>query len=513
MSTVSRELKAIFESLIDDLTTRVSVGDTSVADALAALRAQAEEVPGIVYSLSKKYLKRVFGVIGHANDLPTLDSSAGVKSAREMLVNYLAGESRVPVSSSGGASDGQGDDHDGMDGQSGVSSESDRVSIDDSDIEVKESGIRIRESPRKVVKKGRADRALFTESNRLRELEQKLEKNEEIIRNLQKRDEVRERDERQALSEALKKVPSIGDKLGGKSSKNAKKKGDGPKKSKQVSYSIHKDKYFAPADALEPASLSSSSDSDSSSSSSSSNSSSSSSSSSSSDDSKRRHRSKHSKRSKRHKHRDYGDGDDTRRHARSFLRNVGKDGVLAYLNRITAKVIAEQTKTDMRSIHEAECIANALDALIRDKIPVSCDGIEVLATRLIGLIYAIQTNDWTVMSAIEYKVVGTNTLPLSSQLMAKLVKRGARIKALTSASNSNINTSNSGSKAQSGTYSTGYGRNKASYDTPSAGYAPGVPKKNNSYFSNSGALSGGAATGNKSSNAGTTFDKGGSKPQ
>jgi hypothetical protein len=153
------------------------------------------------------------------------------------------------------------------------------------------------------------------------------------------------------------------------------------------------------------------------------------------------------------------------------------------------------SEADIRSFHEAESIAHALDAFIADGVSCKSDGIEILVTRLIGLICAIQTNDWSVMSAIEYKVIGTNTLPLSSKQMAKLVRQGNRIKSLTTVA-----------PKQKGNNRKGFTNTTGQNDGSTPGGTFGSKKK---FGENNNA----AASTNKSSNNGTAQDKSSSKSQ
>jgi hypothetical protein len=132
-----------------------------------------------------------------------------------------------------------------------------------------------------------------------------------------------------------------------------------------------------------------------------------------------------------------------------------------YVDRIKNQIGFQKgqlSAADIRSFHEVESIAHALDAFIKTGTDLKHDGVEILVTRIIGVIHAIQTNDWSVMAAIQFKVSGTHTLPLSAKQLAKLQKQGARINALsTSSSKSRTNTRGKGyygSSTQSDTVGT-----------------------------------------------------------
>ena len=276
-----------------------------------------------------------------------------------------------------------------------------------------------RKSPRKQLVFGRTERQLNKESDEFRALKDQ-------VAALLKESEQRKVSENASLTASLLSIPSMSSiPIGSaKSSKKDGKISDDRAREKSSSVVDRSGKHKKSKASIPLDSNSSCSDHEDSSDSSSA--STATSDSSDSDDYTRR---KHRKKSSKHRSRT-----STRRHAKHFINNVGKDGVMVYVNRIFSRVAADRDlkDTDKRSIHEAEVLANALDAFVTDKIDITCDGIEILVTRLIGLLHAVQTGDWTLMAAIRFKVIGTSTMPLSAQTMAKLMKQGQQIKALTS---------------------------------------------------------------------------------
>ena len=81
----SREIKQLIETGIDQLFDSVSSAGLSVSDAVQVLRETLNPAPGTIYTLSKKYLKRCFSIIGKENDGPTGNSTQEIKLARDNL--------------------------------------------------------------------------------------------------------------------------------------------------------------------------------------------------------------------------------------------------------------------------------------------------------------------------------------------------------------------------------------------------------------------------------------------
>ena len=67
---------------------------------------------------------------------------------------------------------------------------------------------------------------------------------------------------------------------------------------------------------------------------------------------------------------------------------------------------------------------------IYDGISSRLRGIEILTTRFIGLIHVIKTGRWDFLEGIQSSVATTDALPLSAKQMAKIIKQGATITAV-----------------------------------------------------------------------------------
>ena len=475
--SVSNELKTVIASRIDELYDAVRAKTISVPDATVVIHDQLSEIIGAVYTLNKKYLDRMYVILG-VTDVPSMRNQREIKSARDFVQSFLFPDDASAVVS---VSDGENEDLDEFSDQPDVENDNGEEKKQENSKK-KSKSVGDRTSPRKPVSADRAVRAAITELADITAIRAELIKinqenaaKDEQLRLLQKENEVRKQKENDDLVAALNAMPKIDTSKHGKNGKKKEKRAAKSKKIAPVSHSIHLQAPKAPIDSSD----SDTSSSDSSSDGTSSSSSSSVSSSSDSDRKSRRRRRKH--RSKRS-----SDRHSKGRHAKAFFKNVGRDGCLIYLNRIIAQVTADHSKVDVRSKHEAEALANALDALMVDGAKLKWDGIEVLVTRLIGVIYAIQTGEWTVATAIQFNVAGNATLPLSSSQMAKLAKRGERIKSLTSTAPKRTN-----------------GKNNSGAD----GSTPSTYKKYQSQ--NSGSANAKAAVGS----AGTGSEKASSKAQ
>lgn len=443
---VTNELKMVITTTIDELYDAIRAEKITIPDATIALRNQLNDIEGSIYTLNNKYLIRAFTILGE-NVTPSMRTGREVQSARELFKKLLcSGKESSEII-------GSDNENEQLDVVSVGSDEEIKEREEKKHEEEKKTSIstNVRESPRKIPSADRAVRAAIVEINEVSslraemlKLHQQNEARNDRIRILEKENEVRRQKETVDLTAALNAIPSIGDGKHGKKPKKASKGKDKLKPVDKIGHSVHLTAQNTLSDSSDLDTSSSGSNSDF-------NSSSSSSSNSSSSDSD--HKSSRGNRKKRSKR----STDRKERHAKSFINNVGKDGVLVYIHRIFTKTTADHVKVDLRSMREAEVIANAIDAFIANGVKISTDGIEVLVTRLIGLIYAIQTGEWTVATAIQYTVAGTSTLPLSSSQMAKLAKRGQRIKALTSvAPKSRYERSNTGTGVYEHNNGTGY---------------------------------------------------------
>jgi hypothetical protein len=162
-----------------------------------------------------------------------------------------------------------------------------------------------------------------------------------------------------------------------------------------------------------------------------------------------------------------------------------------YLNQTVMFTQNSGRKVDLRSVHEATNVGAALDALLAEgSVTHRSEGVEILATRFIGLIQVVKTNDWTFMEGVQRKVVGVDALPLSTRQMTRIVKHGATIAALSSraaavSANSNARTARG---------SNGRGEQTG----PSAAQATGptnFPHREKGYSGGSGAAAAGKGAG------------------
>ncbi len=471
MSKISNELKNICETTVDELFDKVQSGGMSNADAMVALAGSFKDIPGGIFSLKKESLKRSFMLIGHENEFPVGSGKEVVNAARVLLSTLLFRDEISGSDNDSGVSDALHDDttHD---------SDDEQEKAGDLDNIQRSSGVTLtspRGSPRKSVQLSKIERVKNHDADRIQHLEN-------LVQTLIKNTDERKQTEETKLLNALQSLPTIDKKKKLETSKLSS--GSKVKMSKRGATGRKNVKYAVP-DAYSNDSSSSTSDSDSSSLNSSS------STSSSSDHVSRRRRSKHSK---------HHSGTCTQeRHAKSFIVNCGREGIFTYVDRIKTQLVISKgslSEADIRSMHEAESIAHALDAFIGDGVSSKSDGIEILSTRLIGLICAVQTGDWSVMAAIQYKKIGTNTLPLSSKQIAKLVKQGTRIKTLTTVA----------TKSKGNTNRKGFASNTGQSDGAPAGTGFGSKQK----FTDG---SGTNTSANKSTNVGATQDKSSSKSQ
>ena len=478
MSKTSRELIIVLESQIDELYDKVNNNTISRQDAVVALRGTIADMREGIYHLKRDQLKRAFIVLGREQQLPIGNGKGTLKLTRELLYQIM----------SPGVVDGSV-----VTIQSGVVTRTpERIEIRDGtensgqssgekqNLERKENEISspIRSSPRAISQAARLEHVQNVESSLIDQLQAK-------IRNLEKDNEERKNNEQMNLQRSLSMIPSMHVDKADKTDRVEKKSSS---KRLEPLFNSKSTRKHKKRDVVSSESDLSSSESDSSSSSSSSTSSSSSSRS----DSARRHR-----RSKHYKRR----SDGIKRHAKSFIRDSGRDGILVYVDRIKNQIgfqTGQLSAPDIRSFYEVESIAHALDAFIKTGTDLKQDGIEILVTRLIGVIHAIQTHDWSVMAAIQFKVSGTHTLPLSAKQLAKLQKQGARINALST--NTSKPRTNTRGKSY---YGSSTPSDAVSTNTPSSG-------KNNQKVTSG---SNNQSVGKNTTSGGTVSEWNSSKPQ
>ncbi len=473
-SGINGELKMTVNSNIDEAFDAVRRGDLTHEDAFVALRTALIDVPGVIFTLKIDGLRRAFEAIGRKDDGPVNSKSVSLKNARILLNKIVSSNNAFSISSGNiNAIEEKDGIHEIVSDSNSDRDVTDTESIDE---EKHDKILSDRQSPRKNVKVGRTERVVNQESNRISKMEDEMSSVRKLLEKLVQR-------ETDSLSTAFNSIPSMNQSNSNRVHReivndtnviNVAPKS--PSKSVRANKKEKNSQSLIPPSV--PTQFNSENDSFSSSSTASSD----------TDDSVSSHKSsrtKHSKRSTRSSNR-------SKRFAMKFIASSAKDGVLTYVNRIVSSVYTEQGKIDIRSKKEAESIANALDAFISVGVSPELDGMEVLCTRLIGVIVAMQTSDWTLATAIEYKVLGTSTLPLSSQQMARLMKQGTRIKSLTSAPSKAKNYRNGTSKQQE-------------YDDTAIGTTPSY-KKNNHHSS-------GQSSATKQSTAGTAAEKSSSKSQ
>ncbi len=479
VTSLGSEVRMAVQSAVDELFDSVRDGTLSHSAASFKLRDILQNTENGLAALNKNYLRRAFILIGRKSEAPVKASTATeIKKSRELLNEILA-------AAVGGDNDGNGDKHADGNEENDMEEDSDyqsepQTSSDSDRVEAKKP---VRSSPRSPVKAGREKQVVKKVANG-----EKVEiKN--MVRELYKQFEVQKLAGKSALQNSIDSIPLMNE------SKHVKKSSKSEEKNNKI-LNTSTNKKLKSKNNKNIDSDVYSSDYSSSSNSSSIKSSSSNSSSSSSDGNTKK--------------RKYKQKSTIKRRAKQFIKDNCGDGVLNYLQRVIYAVRSNQsvkndvTARDNRSIHEAEVLANALDAFIKDGTNAKLDGMEVLVTRLIGLIHAINNRgDFSVAIAIQFTVAGTNTLPLSSKEMAKLIKQGQRIKSLTSNStstqrnnryNNNSGTSDNNNNNSSGT--NGY-NNYNNYNKNK--------KNNNNDNNNPSVIKAGT-------NNGTVPDKNGSKP-
>ena len=394
---------------------------------------------------------------------PKLSNQSGVEAARKMLYSFITGTTSTTDAAPDTGAETDADavsDSDSDNNGDEVDGKQEVQLVELSDQGSKSSSQPPRSSPRKANKAAMVHKKVNKENAELLLQLKKLEtENAELKR--------REGDK---VKEVLKSIiPDASDR--GKIASKSKSKRTKPRAARNLSLSLHKSGSARARDKSDSDASTSSSDSESSFYSDSSSSSTFSSSSTDSDRNSKKHR-----RHRRHR-RDRGDGGDHERHAKHFLtKTIGRDGCVVWINRITAKIMASGNRFDMRSVHECEMIADAIDALLSSGAKPSWDGVEILVTRLMGLVHVLHTNDWSLMLAIQHRVGNTSTLPLSTRRIAKLVKLGTAMKqfssngAASSASNRRAYTPTVPSNSSSAGAGTGrFGKSKVSDASAASG--------------------------------------------
>lgn len=396
--TQSREVKQVIETGIDSLFDSVSSDAISIEDATESLRVTLNAAPSTVYSLSKRYLKRCYVVIGRANDAPKSNGTQDMKNSRENLFSYLFGDALGEENNAAAHNSGVDEDLKQDSNQPTGLSLVDEVVVD--------SDSPIRRSPRRAVAANRDTRATVVTSNAVLKLQERLDRME--------KERIESKRTETEIVDALRSIPSMSER---KSSKKSNKHRDLGRKSSARTKTNRK--HGKKKRTNESDSDTSSSDSDWSESSSSTSDTSTSDS----------DISTSSSRSGRRGHRKYR-ADVPIKYARQIIKNVGRDGFVAYLNRVVATVRNSGKVVDSRSVHEATNLGAAIDAFVEDGISHKKKGMEILTTRFIGLVHVVKTGSWTFMEGIQSSVATADALPLTAKQMSKIIKTGATIAAM-----------------------------------------------------------------------------------
>ncbi len=397
------------ETEIDNLHKLVSTGGITIPNSTISIREVLSTAPNAIFSLSRYNVGRVFTILGRQNDMPTGTGAENLKLAPVKLYEIMFGTDSGDGPHESSDSDGESIDENSenedvqsnSDEEKGVSGEISAVS---------------RQSPRRRVAFERENRVNNVASNELIEMKERLKKMEQENATL-KRISV---DNKKEIAGALRLVPSIIANTGGKVSKKSRRKHKKRGKSGVGANLGHK---HGKRDQLYDSSSTESSTSSDSDDSSSSSSSSDSSSSDSRGDGRRRRRWNHRGRTKRRSH-------SPTKYAKEIINRIGRDGFIPYLNRVVMVTQGAGKKIDHRSVHEATNIGSALDEFILDGISSKLRGIEILTTRFIGLVHVIKTGRWDFLEGIQSSAATTDASPLSAKQMAKIIKQGATITAV-----------------------------------------------------------------------------------